>query len=228
MRRSPTRAHLGAASETGKILGVPTPFLLLGLAAAAGVAYLNSGSGDAGSSTSGGTSAGSSSGSSSSSTHPTTSGGTTTSTTTPATRKPRPAIVPMAAPSLYVFVNSLGGEGIFDRIRTNFSVVDGYGLDRISTLSNGEFAGYDTGVRYKQPDAGRVYMKLWYEIGNFQYNYWIEQSETIGMHHDAAVAGVAAGNYQWGGALLGQTITEMSAASRTAISTFYFTNYKMG
>jgi hypothetical protein len=226
MRRNPTRPKLGAVPTTGKILGVPAPLLLFGVVAAAGVAYLSSGSDDP---TTGAVGSGAAAGSSSGGSTPKPTGTSAGGASTPAvTKKKRPAIVPKAAPSLYVFVNSLGGEGIFDRIRTNFSVLDGYGLDRIRTLGNGEFAGYDTGVRYTQPDTGRVYMKLWNEIGNFQYNYWIEKSETIGMHHDAAVAGVAAGNYQWGGALLGNSITAMSDASKTAIATFYFTNYIMG
>jgi hypothetical protein len=229
MRRSATRPKLGAVPDTGKILGVSTPFLLFGVVAAAGVAYLSSGSDEPTTSAVGsGAAAGSTSGGSSSGTTPTAGGSSAGGSSTPAvTKKKRPPLVGMAKPSLYVFINSIGGEGIFDRIRTNFSVLDGYGLDRIRTLANGEFAGYDTGVRYTQPDTGRVYMKLYYEIGNFSYNYWVEKSETVGMHHDAAVAGVAAGNYQWGSAMLGNSITAMSDASKSAIASFYFTNYFM-
>jgi hypothetical protein len=226
MGRSRTRA-LGAAptGQPGQFLGVPATYWFLGLGAAAGIAWLSAGSDDEAVATgttpasSGSTPA--SSGSSSGSTSGNTSGSTSTSTTIP--KKKRQAIVGAASPQLFVYVNSVGGEGIFDRLTTTFHVLDGYGLTRIATLANYEFAGYDTGVSWKEPSSGRVYIKLYKEINNVPYNYWIEKSETVAMHSNGVAAAMAAG-YQWGGLSIGR-VFNMTAASLLAIKNFYWNNY---
>nr|GFC36571.1 hypothetical protein [Tanacetum cinerariifolium] len=220
------RAGLGASPATGNFMGVPTPLLVLGLVAAAGVAWANSGPPEPSSTAVGNGTAtgGNSSGSSGSTPAGNSSGGT--STTPATTKKKRPAVVGKASPALYVFVDSIGGEGIFDRLRAQFSLahaVDGYGISRIRTLDNHEFAGYATGREWTAPDSGRTYTQLWQEINNLQYNYWIEKSQTVAMHSVGLQAAQAQG-YQWGN-LTGKSVLPMSTTTLSAIVSFYFNNY---
>lgn len=209
MSRSRTKA-LGAPAEAGKVLGVPVPLLLVGLAAAAGLAWVNSGPATPGTpnpapGAGNGTTPG---------TTPT--GGTQPTTTTPATGKPkRAAVLKASSPLLYVFINSVGGEGIFARLKTDASVFDGNGLERIVTLANKEFAGFWTGKEWTS-NKHEVYIQLYQKIGNIGYNCWVQKAETVQVHSGAASAG-----YNW------TDYTHTSDQHQSDIADFWFKNYTL-
>jgi hypothetical protein len=219
MRRKRSRSLGAPAAEDDKILGVSKPLFFTGLAAAVTLAYLNSGDGNLDAATnngSGGT---------------TTGGGSTPTKTTPTkttTTKPTTSVSPdfvkpyrkplnlKASPLLYVFVNSLGGEGIFDRLKFKATLLDGNGLDRITTLDNHEFAGWATGAEWIS-DSLDTYIQLYQQVGKIGYNYWIAKSQTQAMHAQAAEAAY--------GQLF--NVSRMTTAHESDISAFYFNNYTL-
>jgi hypothetical protein len=210
---------LGAPDEPGHFMGVPLNLLLTGVALAGVYAYFNSGSG-------------------SDDKAPTTPAATTptpgpvlpstvpssvpkpapSTTASPAMVKPyRRQLRGKASPLLYVFVNSLGGEGIFDRLKNNATMLDGNGLNRILTLDNGEFAGWGTGVEWIAHDTLETYLQVYIEVGKIGYNYWVAKSQTMQVHAQAAQAGY--GMYAG--------YKKMSDEHQTAIRQFYFDNYTL-
>lgn len=211
MKRS--RTGLAAAPAPDKLLGVPVPLLLAGVAAALALAYANSGGSDApltqaaGAALPGAGSAGSSPASPSGSSKPSSSA---------ATKPKRAAVLKAASPLLYVFVDSIGGEGIFARLRNTAIPFDGNGLDRITTLANHEFAGWWTGKTWKAPDTLNEYIQLYQVVGNVGYNYWIQKKETVQLHAQAAAAG-----YNW------TDFTHPSDGTLSAIASFFFDHYTL-
>jgi len=218
MRRNRSRSLGALASEDGKILGVSPTVLLLGIGAAGALAYFSSGSADT--DTTPDTSTPTGNGTPTKTTPTKTTPTKTTPTSpglSPASVKPyRKTLVGKASPQLLVFVNSFGGEGIFDRLRNVATVLDGNGLNRIATLSNGEWAGWATGNEWIAQDSLQTYTQVYTEIGKIGYNYWIQKSQTTQVHADAAQFGLTAA---FGG------FDEMSEAHRAAIRQFYFDNY---
>ena len=211
MKRSRNRTLGAPAIENGKFMGVPTPFLLAGLAAAAGLALLNSGDGsaqepnvDTGSSTP-------------TKTSPSTTTKPSTGVSPPQVKPYRRPLKLKAAPQLLVFVNSFGGEGIFDRLRNTATILDGNGLDRILTLDNNEFAGWATGEEWIAQDTLQTYTKVYYEVGKIGYNYWIQKSQTSQVHAPAAQFSLAtAYGFKW-----------MSSDHESTIRQFYFDHYTL-
>jgi hypothetical protein len=226
MKRKRTRSLGAPATEPGKFLGVPTPLLLVGLAAAAGLAFINSGDGsqepavDAGTSTPG---TGSSTPTKTSPTG-TSSGGTkqpSTGISPPQVKPYRRPLKQKASPQLLVFVNSFGGEGIFDRLRNKATLLDGNGLDRILTLDNNEFAGWATGEEWIAQDTLQTYTQVYNEIGStghkIGYNYWIQKSQTTQVHAPAAQFSLStAYGFKW-----------TSSDHESTIRQFYFDRYTL-
>ena len=108
----------------------------------------------------------------------------------PATKPARRPIVPPLRPLVFVYIDSFGGEGIFDRLKTADSLVDGHGLDRVSTLANGEFAGTYTGKFWagtKRPNGTTpTYLQLYAVIDNRHFNYWVDAEEVKQFHAPGA------------------------------------------
>jgi hypothetical protein len=91
----------------------------------------------------------------------------------PPTPKPAPVTTTPVGEAKYVFVNSFLGEGIFYGVGNTKSSTNGYGLERIVTLKNGEFVGALTGKRAN----GMIQCYIGY--GGKVYYYWIEEKQTI-------------------------------------------------
>jgi len=213
MKRTRT---LGAApaDQSGHVLGVPTGLLVFGVLAAAGYAYYSAGA-DTGpaTQTGGAVPSPSPTGNSSGSTLPAPTKPASSSSSSTAVKQKRPAVVKAASPLLYVFVDSIGGEGVFARLRTTYSPFDGYGWQRIVTLANKEFAGWATGNTWTAPNGG-LYLQLYVEVSGIGYNYWIDKTQTKQVHAQQAQI-----SYGWADNL------RMTATTQSSIAAFFFNNY---
>lgn len=219
MKRSRKAKALGAPTGQEKILGVPAGLLAFGVLGAIGLAYANSGSATSGAPSPAPAAAGGKTTIPTVPGHSTTRPTTTTSSgtsTSPSAVKPfRRALVAAGSPLLYVFVNSIGGEGIFDRLKNTSSLLDGNGLNRIVTLDNNEFVGWATGNEWIAPDTLNVYTQVYQSIGRIGYNFWIQKSETTQVHAQAA-------NIGYGQAY---NLKHQTADHQATIQAFYFNNY---
>ena len=162
-----------APAAAGEFLGVPAGFWLLGIGAAAAVAYLTSGSSDA-PATPGTTLPVPTPGAGSSSTPPSPTGSVVVKPT-------RPAVVQPTSPLKYVFIDSFNGETCFERLASTPSTLYGYGLasTNIMMLNDKEFAGWDTGRRYQPNKAYPEMMQVCVRFANGKrYNFWVEAAQT--------------------------------------------------
>lgn len=208
-----SRGRSGGRSASAGVMGVPTSLLVLGLLGAAALAYASTSSATPGPQpgpqpgpavTPGGP-------------NPNPRPNTGLPQGGPSPKKPRKPTTGAARPLKYAFVSSVGGEGIFDRLRADFSMIDGWGLDRICTLDNHEFAGFLTGKKWSAvgatPTRGN-YVQLYMKIGNRTYNYWIAESEIQVLHSPAATAQLSTGDK-----------TVLSEGHATDVYQFFNTRY---
>ncbi|RSK24187.1 hypothetical protein [Hymenobacter metallilatus] len=92
-----------------------------------------------------------------------------------------PTVGPMT-PGRLVFVQSLNGETIYERLRSTGGFPDGYGLPStaITMIPNGTWLGYLTGKEFQpSPNYPRMLQVYATNGSDFRVNFWVDAEEVV-------------------------------------------------